>query len=221
MRRLFIFKYISVIIQWSGMREPGYIKKHLHYINYRVDQIAPCLTRDDGKTDSAALFSTIRYLSGGDALPPDREPDVRHSLDDLKRLVDRWDIAADGDLLGYIYQRLKTARSKKILGQYFTPPDIVDYICKQTLKTDGDLRTMKVLDPSCGSGQFLIAAFRVFAESYARQGVPAREAARRIIADNLCGYDLDPVAVYICHFNLMRISGVKDYKIYNIHELNY
>ena len=92
----------------------------------------------------------------------------------------RYDFSAiDADVLGNIYEqylghilkktdkRAKLAEGKahrKEQGIYYTPTHIVDYIVKNTvgelLKDKKiDPAKIKILDPACGSGSFLIKAF--------------------------------------------------------------
>ena len=84
------------------------------------------------------------------------------------------------DLLGSIYEqylgmllystekrvKLESVKSKrKNLGIYYTPQYIVDYIVRNTIgeavkgKTIEEILQLKILDPSCGSGSFLLRAF--------------------------------------------------------------
>jgi len=55
---------------------------------------------------------------------------------------------------------------KKAGGVYYTPQYIVDYIVQHTVgelvkgKTPGDVASLRVLDPACGSGSFLIGAYQ-------------------------------------------------------------
>jgi type I restriction-modification system DNA methylase subunit len=55
---------------------------------------------------------------------------------------------------------------KKAGGVYYTPQYIVDYIVKHTVgelvkdKTPRDVSKLRVLDPACGSGSFLLGAFQ-------------------------------------------------------------
>ncbi len=65
------------------------------------------------------------------------------------------------------------------------------------------LRSLRVLDPACGSGAFLVAAFQVLKAEYRRvdaalaeQGEPL-DADEAILAGNLFGVDRDPAAVAI------------------------
>ncbi len=55
---------------------------------------------------------------------------------------------------------------RKAGGVYYTPQYIVDYIVKNTVgklcegKTPADISELRVLDPACGSGSFLLGAFQ-------------------------------------------------------------
>jgi len=57
-------------------------------------------------------------------------------------------------------------------GIYYTPPYIVHYIIDNTLgkylegKTIDEIKDLKILDPACGSGSFLIYAYDVLAKFY-------------------------------------------------------
>jgi len=85
------------------------------------------------------------------------------------------------ELLGSIYERYlgKTIRVtpkrvkieekpevRKAGGVYYTPQYIVDYIVKNTVgkiikaKTPKQIEKIKILDPACGSGSFLLTAFQ-------------------------------------------------------------
>ncbi len=65
--------------------------------------------------------------------------------------------------------------TRKESGIYYTPPYVVDYIIKNTLgellknKTPEEVEKIKLLDPACGSGSFLIKAFDYFKEYYEKE----------------------------------------------------
>ena len=66
-------------------------------------------------------------------------------------------------------------------------------------------RRIRVLDPACGSGSFLIAAFDALDEWLRENDPELREAARRkqhILRENLYGVDKDPQAVAVTRLNL-------------------
>lgn len=105
----------------------------------------------------------------------------------------------------------KSAKKRKEQGIYYTPEYIVDYIVRNTLKpildkckTIGDLQKIKVLDPACGSGSFLIKALEVINEKYKEFGNPGNEYTKiMILQQNIYGVDLDEQAVEIARLNLL------------------
>ena len=67
-----------------------------------------------------------------------------------------------------------------------------------------DLKKIKVLDPACGSGSFLIQALETINEKYKEFGNPGNEFTKLdIILNNIYGVDLDQQAVEIARLNLL------------------
>jgi len=66
----------------------------------------------------------------------------------------------------------------------------------------GRAQDLRVLDPACGSGHFLLYAFDVLLAIYGEQGVPPQEAAAAILGGNLFGVDIDWRACQIAGFAL-------------------
>ena len=125
----------------------------------------------------------------------------------------------------------KQPARRKAHGIYYTPEPVVDYIVRGTLgrvlekcKTPKDVSRIKVLDPACGSGSFLIKAFDMIREWYENYNklnrpisvsgtldahiVPVPNPEERILTENLYGVDLDPQAVEITILNL-SLKAVK------------
>ena len=62
---------------------------------------------------------------------------------------------------------------------------------------------LRVLDPCCGSGHFLVAAFDLLVRlRIAEDGLDTEAAIRAVLADNLFGLELDPRCTQIAAFNL-------------------
>jgi len=91
------------------------------------------------------------------------------------------EIPSHNDILGLIYQSIKSEGEKAKQGSYYTPKYIVDEIIKDYVKKD-----QKILDPCCGTGQFLLIA---------SDGI--------LNPNSLFGFDIDPVAVFIAKINLI------------------
>lgn len=105
----------------------------------------------------------------------------------------------------------KDAKKRKEHGIYYTPSFIVDYIVKNTLKpvldrctSIADLKKIRVLDPACGSGSFLIKALNVVYDKYLEFGSGGGVFTKiDILLNNIYGVDLDQQAVEITRLNLL------------------
>ncbi|MCZ7542397.1 MAG: N-6 DNA methylase [Anaerolineae bacterium] len=92
--------------------------------------------------------------------------------------------------------------------------------CKNTLgrllEEGADPHALRILDPACGSGSFLIEAFDVLDRWLARHGTEEdkqfpRRRRLRILQENLYGVDLDEQAVEVARLNLLlRAAGERE-----------
>ncbi|SEJ86468.1 Methyltransferase domain-containing protein [Deinococcus reticulitermitis] len=65
------------------------------------------------------------------------------------------------------------------------------------------VKELKVLDPCCGSGHFLVAAFALLRRlRMLEEGLRERDAADAVLRDNLHGLELDPRCTQLAAFNL-------------------
>lgn len=132
--------------------------------------------------------------------------------------------------LGHAYEHFRTrtlrcngqqvtdapARARrKSMSTFFTPAHVVTAIVDQTL--GALLRTRngggigadpRVVDPACGCGVFLLAAYERLAgwpghDASRRQHAWRPPVALRILADSIFGLDVDPEAVAITRFSLL------------------
>ena len=104
----------------------------------------------------------------------------------------------------------KDVRKRKEQGIYYTPSFIVDHIVEQALgpvlercKTITDLQKIKILDPACGSGSFLVKAFELIYKKYEEFNTEGQAVKLQILINNLYGVDLDEQAVEISKLNLL------------------
>ena len=86
------------------------------------------------------------------------------------------------DQLGFLYQALRRTGSRVQAGSFYTPPEVVRSMTAGLTPHDG----FTLLDPGCGSGQFLLGA---------------AEAGWRF--EQLFGIDLDPLALRLAALNLL------------------
>ena len=112
----------------------------------------------------------------------------------------------DTRFLGDLYQDLsEAARKRYALLQ--TPEFIEEFILEQTLDPAVEafgLERVRLIDPTCGSGHFLLGAFRRLLARWrdARPMEPVQDLARRALAQ-VTGVDINPYAVAIARFRLV------------------
>lgn len=102
------------------------------------------------------------------------------------------------DVVGQVFERLIPHQERHSLGQYFTPEDLVDFINAFCIRSNND----RVLDPTCGSGTFLLRA-------YDRLSFFGQRDHRRLL-DQLWGIDIAHFPAELATINLYR-QNVADY----------
>ena len=121
----------------------------------------------------------------------------------LQRLILRfnaYDFAGlSEEILGDIYQTFLPTAKQKRLGEFYTPASIVDWLLEQTVFSHGE---GKLLDPSCGSGSFLVRYMHRCLEDAKTRGLDP-DAVLQELQATVWGFDLNPFAAFISHFQLM------------------
>ncbi|MCY3018489.1 MAG: Eco57I restriction-modification methylase domain-containing protein [Planctomycetota bacterium] len=157
------------------------------------------------------------------------------------------EVAVDPEMLGKVFEELVTGRHES--GSYYTPRPIVSFMCREALKgylgrfekdeaavarfVDHDdpsglhnpagilqaLKDVKVCDPACGSGAYLLGMMHellrlraaLFKSDAKLDPKSMYERKLEIIENNLYGVDLDPFAVNIAMLRLW-LSLVIEYE---------
>ncbi|MFQ3636414.1 MAG: N-6 DNA methylase [Cyanobacteriota bacterium] len=121
----------------------------------------------------------------------------------LQRLILRFNAydfsGLSEEILGDIYQNFLPPAKRKRLGEFYTPPSIVDWLLEQTVFQHGE---GKLLDPSCGSGSFLVRYVHRCLEDAKTRGLDPDTVLQDLQA-TVWGFDLNPFAAFISHFQLM------------------
>ena len=122
---------------------------------------------------------------------------LRHDFADTE-----WDTRFLGDL----YQDLSDD-AKKRFALLQTPEFVEEFILDRTLTPALDefgLAGTRLIDPACGSGHFLLGAFRRLLRAwFAREpGTPERALVQRAL-DSVYGVDINPFAAAIARFRLL------------------
>lgn len=111
--------------------------------------------------------------------------------------------------LGYIYEKLFSADTAKKEGIYYTPPVLARRIVNSVLlprlvnsrSLDGVFPT--VLDPACGSGVFLVEAYKLLLQQAELDGAQSFARKSAILTRCIFGVDKDPVALEVTRLSLI------------------
>jgi hypothetical protein len=101
------------------------------------------------------------------------------------------------DLLKELYQGLLPKSVRHNLGEYYTP----DWLAELTIKESGYKVGDKVLDPSCGSGTFLVLLINRIIEQMKENHSPNEIISH--IQNSVYGFDLNPLAVITARTNYL------------------
>jgi hypothetical protein len=108
------------------------------------------------------------------------------------------------EFISSIYEEFVSKRSDKE-GIHYTPQNLVDFLLDGVLPWEGDSWDLKIIDPACGSGVFLVKAFQriVYRWRAAHPGQrPAPNVLRDLLEKNIFGVDSDAQAVRVASFSL-------------------
>jgi type I restriction-modification system DNA methylase subunit len=206
------------------------------------------------------LFHKVNEDFNGEIFKPHLSESIKIDSELLARIIKRlyppespyrFDVIGV-ELLGSIYERYlgntirltpkqvkveEKPEVRKAGGVYYTPRYIVDYIVRETVgkaiegKSPKQIEKIRILDPACGSGSFLIGAFQYLIdyhvkwylahpEQEVRHAHPSLDFMREVHTDpdgakrlsvyrkakilrhNLFGVDIDPQAVEITMMSL-------------------
>lgn len=114
------------------------------------------------------------------------------------------------ELLSEIYESFlfKTDPSlKKITGTYYTPPSLVEFILNEKIPVNNGQTdyNIKVLDPTCGSGIFLVESFKRLVKRYENQyneKLTDFNKLKKLLTDNIFGIEIHPQAIKVAAFSL-------------------
>jgi len=188
--------------------------------DFKTDQLAPELKIDDKALKD--IFQNLYY------------PESPYEFSVL-----------GADILGHVYEQFlgkvirlteghrakveEKPEVRKAGGVYYTPTYIVEYIVKNTVgklcegKTPRQISSLRILDPACGSGSFLLGAYQYLLDyhrdwhekdgsgkhtqeiyqGYGGQWHLTTREKKRILLNNIYGVDIDPQAVEVTKLSLL------------------
>ena len=151
--RQIIYRLLGKILFYQSLRRSARQLPKLDFEGVDTAQVLPKLRvafAEARKIDYHAVF---------DEALPDRiqwPAEASHALAELIQDFNTRDFAAlPQDVIGTVFERLIPPEERHGLGQYFTSENLCDLINSLCISSPAD----KVLDPTCGTGTFLIRAY--------------------------------------------------------------
>jgi len=212
----------SIFIRYLEDREvlrPEYFIEvigHSEYHNYMDFLI--------NKPDTYFLFRKLREDFNGDLFPlnPDEESVIQETdLSLLRDFLLGRNIGAQLDLffwayqfdiipvelISSIYEEFYYEYGDEDGGTHYTPLPLVEFILSQCLTEKRLATNARILDPACGSGVFLVEAFkRIVNFECSRRGLHTNRLPKseltQILLERIVGIDINKQAIQIAAFSL-------------------
>lgn len=125
----------------------------------------------------------------------------------LQNNISKFDLRED-NLLPFTYEFVaKRQEKKEKYSIYYTPTWIIKYIVdnlmNHTIKNDQNIEKVKILEPACGAGMFVINIFDTLYNWYKENTcLGPGEIAKNIIENNIYGIDVDLKGLEMCKYAL-------------------
>lgn len=175
------------------------------------------------------LFEQLRKDFNGDLFDADLDDEAEQvnaaHIQVLSRFVNGEDFTSGQLALGFwaydfslipietissIYQaflKASDADAQHESGAYYTPRFLAEVVLDTALDGLVEWRNGRFLDPACGSGIFLVGLFHRLAEAWRHANPSAKyeihvDALIKILTDQLCGVDSNPIACRVAAFSL-------------------
>lgn len=129
--------------------------------------------------------------------------------------LERDHLPTDLTTVCYVYETFNNLNSSNKEGQFYTPQSVVNFIVKDLAtplvqrNASDDNYWPSVLDPSCGSGAFLLSAFDFAIQTAKDKGFDSWQWRCDFLSRCCFGVDKDEQAVEICRI-LLLLSALKE-----------
>ncbi len=139
------------------------------------------------------LVSEIQHLTQADYLVEDVSA-LANSLPVLRPEE------VSHDLAGRLFHDLLPQETRKTLGAFFTRPEAAELLASVAIRPRGEWSGTSVMDPACGSGTLLVAAYRRF--RHIEKPTNLERFHREMNQERITGIDIMPFAASLTATNL-------------------
>ncbi|MGM0640960.1 MAG: Eco57I restriction-modification methylase domain-containing protein, partial [Thermotogota bacterium] len=135
------------------------------------------------------------------------------TYDEIEEFLNYYDFWNKDDLMGWFYQFYNSDQKDMLTkSQIFTPEWVVKYMVDNSFELIENPLNIKILDPACGSGNFLVYIYDKLKDLYISEGFSLDESIKNILEKNLHGIDIDERALQIAEFSLTLKALEDGYK---------
>lgn len=157
------------------------------------------ITNVDAKEESSVCQAHLNLI---------RKCFLDGDLSDNPKMYDDWRLFKFDiirvELLSEIYE-IFLGKSKAQKGQFYTPANLVDLILDELLPLDSLNWKIKILDPACGSGIFLVKGYKRLIWIWKKEHNTAEidfDTLKYILCNYIYGIDIDFTALSVASFSL-------------------
>lgn len=180
----------------------------------------------DNEKNTYCFFKRIEKNFNGNVFPVSDKEDDQIKIEHLKLLkqcfingdldneslfkdwrIFKFDII-DIELLSQIYENFLNEIDKKDSGSYYTPPELVELILNEVLPIDSKDYNIKILDPTCGSGIFLVEAYKRVVQRW-KNAHPDKvinfKILKKLMQKSIFGVELNKNSIKVATFSLYLV----------------
>ncbi|KOF01382.1 hypothetical protein OB69_17900 [Roseivirga seohaensis subsp. aquiponti] len=147
----------------------------------------------------------------------------------LQRVL--WKLYSFNDLPVELISNIYEEFLGKQRGVVYTPPFLVNFLLDESMPLESEATDFKILDPACGSGVFLVGAYRRLIHRWRRNNSwkrPSLDTLKSLLRENIFGVELNKDAADLTIFSLSLalcdeltpLQIWEELKFDNLHERN-
>lgn len=190
------FPHLSLVVltSWANRFLFCHYLRHFYDVAASVDQISDDCPMARAENVFAEVSSRCNFMQIFTAHPFSEHigQDSWHSLVGFNEFLGRLRLdTLPHDQLGSVLERMLVYSRRKAAGQFVTPPQLARLLVDLTMEE----RREAVLDPCCGSGRIILAAY----EAKIRAGFTVREAMSTVWASDKFHFPLQLCTLSLAH----------------------
>jgi len=223
MNKAFIKQVISIINNIDNMNCANYISNVKYVIFFISKVLYNCKLKGNEILDNDLSNNVSNNVSNNEHLGIIEE----YNTFDLKQvevekkiytlLYDFKDVVTHENFIpAMLYEVLLTPKERKSLGQVYTPMHIVNKMLSDTFHILNINKNIKILDPACGGGYFLIDALKMIRNIVINESPEIDD--RYILEHMIYGIDIDDFSIFVTKMGLIFNSRCVDvnFNIFNM-----